>query len=864
MGAPHFPRILFVLFGLAWSGSMLFPQVRTEQRRTEVARGVSVVVPDGWIVVQPRSSNGLELVRRAAGNDPVPSAHMLIVIEPRRSHAEALDRLVSIANQFRAAPATQTETMPLRFFTLNGFAAIEERHQIEIPRPGAPQQVKPENEPFNPARRNSMRMEVAAAVNDLIVRFQGDIPLPGPTPSPIAELQAIETSMAAVPAGNAAQAAREIGDLQKKTNPPSPPPGAAGAAPAAMAAPGAGIVSVSPAAVGPGAPGGAIQADRGELEIASNDGTNVVIASNFRLSFSANRGTTFNASVLNIGFPNDGDPSVAVGASTDFYLDLITFPANGCANSVSRSDDNGANFNFVAHAVACPPNGAPTCFPDQEHLAADRANSSGGLDQLYNVWRNFPMFGACNQNIPGFPVATIVCSQDGGFNWPLRAMVGFGDFARVAVGRDGFVYTAISNNGVIDVNKFSSCANGLVQQPGFPAAAAFFNDVTCPVPGLDRCNGQNDLSSPTIAVDDTNGAHIFVAHANNTALGVNENIILNDSNDGGVTWSPDLQLNTPTPARRFMPWVCATGGAAWVSWYDRRTVTAGNNSNTEFFLSSAATVGGALAAGLEADLSGGIPDPQCASPFACGTLNPINATSCVPAVGAPPAGPGCPKYGDYNGIGCAAGQVFSAWASATPPAGVAAPGPGINIYTDIRAATFTPRGTGTPSGVFTCNRVCPNLSQCYGIGIVNSEPRFCSPPNDATDTLLRVGAGAPMPPPNNTGATPVFRCVQSCPNLAFCYGKGQLSTSPQNCFPKGPLPRPANVAVDTNLRVAPGPAGAPLPVGTNHVFRCENICPSLTQCYGKGTFTINPEFCFPKGPLPRPPAVASDTGLLVP
>jgi hypothetical protein len=45
-------------------------------------------------------------------------------------------------------------------------------------------------------------------------------------------------------------------------------------------------------------------------------------------------------------------------------------------------------------------------------------------------------------------------------------------------------------------------------------------------------------------------------------------------------------------------------------------------------------------------------------------------------------GGGCPKYGDYNGIACAADSVFSAWSSATPPFGVTAPSPGINIYAD--------------------------------------------------------------------------------------------------------------------------------------------------------------------------------------
>jgi hypothetical protein len=46
-------------------------------------------------------------------------------------------------------------------------------------------------------------------------------------------------------------------------------------------------------------------------------------------------------------------------------------------------------------------------------------------------------------------------------------------------------------------------------------------------------------------------------------------------------------------------------------------------------------------------------------------------------------GNGGPKYGDYNGIACANNHVIAAWASATPPGGISAPSPGINIYAAV-------------------------------------------------------------------------------------------------------------------------------------------------------------------------------------
>ena len=81
------------------------------------------------------------------------------------------------------------------------------------------------------------------------------------------------------------------------------------------------------------------------------------------------------------------------------------------------------------------------------------------------------------------------------------------------------------------------------------------------------------MRSPTIAVDDTNANHMFYAYAVSTGAG-NENIVVRDSTDGGATFSAPTTLNTVGTGRRYMPWMCATKGTAYVSWYDRRNSTA--------------------------------------------------------------------------------------------------------------------------------------------------------------------------------------------------------------------------------------------------------------------------------------------------
>jgi hypothetical protein len=149
-----------------------------------------------------------------------------------------------------------------------------------------------------------------------------------------------------------------------------------------------------------------------------------------------------------------------------------------------------------------------------------------------------------------------------------------------------------------------------------------------------------------------------------------------------------------------MPWSCTTRGSGWIGWYDRRAATepGADNDLTDYFIGS--TAGGVL------NLSNN-PDPQCASGWPCAprnrddsescTLQPQPAGECLQPGGGGSGqrcdfsdgtcpngetcqtGFGCPKYGDYNGIACAGDFIITAWASATPPAGLP-PAATIQIY----------------------------------------------------------------------------------------------------------------------------------------------------------------------------------------
>lgn len=311
--------------------------------------------------------------------------------------------------------------------------------------------------------------------------------------------------------------------------------------------------------------------------------------------------------------------------------------------------------------MVCPNTTPGLCtVPDQEHIAADRANFSGtSQDRVYLVWRNFANVGVTPR---------IVCSSNGGTTWSGQTIIDpTADFPRLTVGGNGSVYVVYASNNTIRLRRFSPCDAGLVAQPSVQVTT--FNNVPCPVPGLDRCNNGNILSSPTVSVDPVDPNHVYVAWATSAGSG-NEDIMVADSRDSGVTFGPGVRVNTAVAARRFMPWVCSLAGTAFVSWYDRRTATAVNNDLTNYFAGRAITIGNVLQPIAEFNLSVNA-DRQCATGFPCGARSNNDFGRCSPPA-AGFLGAGCPKYGDYNGNACVANHVYTAWASATSPPGLPA------------------------------------------------------------------------------------------------------------------------------------------------------------------------------------------------
>lgn len=686
---------------IGWSTSGLAQQPLTNRLDIK-AGGITVRYPANWSNPPKRFANMDELVNvPVERQDSVaPTARIQITVVPRTDHAEAIRELREIASENTSRPA---------FARIGGWPALQRSHRGLREQPGEGPQFED---------KMVLTITTAIAAGNLLVRLEASLPSAA-SRALINQVEAIEHSVGFQSQGNVTRTNREILELRRRAAPQSSKRTLSSLRNPTPAIKASGSVASKPVSLLAGvstttnAPAWPFQdpplarlfiGGNGELEVASSpNGRNIVVARQRVFRSSTDGGQTFTAAASMPFTNSDGDPSLAEAQSGNFYMaglgcfDSNTPPAVRCI-PFARSTNTGQTFAFLTNAVNCPTSGVNACSPDQEHIAADHVNAAAAGDQVYVTWRNFNSTG----QDPG-----IVCSQDSGANWTAPVVVESpGLVPRITVGQDGFVYViyrASFPNGNIRLHKFSSCSAGLTPQLGFPRTVAAVTDVTCPVSGLDRCNlGGNILSSHTVAVDDTNANHVYAAYATNTAPG-NENVIVRDSTDGGLNWPPAraVTINGAATGRRFMPWVSANGGEAFVAWYDRRAATPAANDLTEYFGGRARLDGGGnLVAGPEFKISQ-VVDPQCAAGWPSAPRSPADATSCnTPQlagvcsvsgarcdfnVGCPGTqtcntGGGFPKYGDYNGNASGAGRFFTAFASAKSPPAISPPSAAIDVF----------------------------------------------------------------------------------------------------------------------------------------------------------------------------------------
>lgn len=639
----------------AFAVSVNLPAVAGEDEAAELTyqiespEGFTLHHPPDWSRGPQAYANALTLV-----NHPVTATEearaakapqILVLTEKRRDHDAALQRL----KQIEAG-----HDVPVTYLEIGGWPAFQRRVESEVTLPDSGRRV-----------RYITSLTVIAA-DAMVVKLSGSVEADGDlTPLDAMELMGRNLTFAA--AADATKTQDDLERLRAMPAPRAPAPLPTGSEPPVEYGPGGrttapaleleGVEATDPGRVqriqrgfcndtgnrcadDSECPGSFCNDNSGDAEIelaVSTDGRNIVVGNNsrdFATSTDGGRTFPFRGLIPDESGNGNGDPSLAYGASGNFYYAFIDRPtATTCSTGISVSTNGGTGWNFRARATQCNDN----CFPDQEHIAADRWNlSNTGQDQVYSTWRDFTGGGCGGSGTAsaGPEVPTLVCSTDSANNWSAKIAIGGNSerFPRVSVDRNGFVYVVWLDGNNIMVDKRSSCQSGLVQQPNFPVMAESHNPVDCSsgVPGLDRCNGRNTLASPVIAHDENDADHMFLAYASNTVAGTNEDILMIESTDGGENWSDPVRVNSNLNARRFMPWVCSVGGEAHVTWYDRRFQLFSDNSLTDFFRGSAFNEGGDLVAGDEVRLTP-VSDSQCLA----GATMPTQTSSWPSAVNAP-------------------------------------------------------------------------------------------------------------------------------------------------------------------------------------------------------------------------------------
>ncbi len=701
---------------------MASAQIETtlELTANNIQHAVRVQLPAQWSVAPATFTNARNLIDMGPGA----AAQIQIYVEPRVDHADALKQIVEAA-------ATVPDDAKV-VVAIGGWPAVRITQPEVLPQPSQGRLYP------NP---EVLRVKVYIAVGGTLFVATGTLPADA-SPALVQTVVDITSSLKFAGTSNAQQLNQDL-ELLRASGTPAKSAAPSGGTPSTALEPapsGSGLAGPG-ATVGPN-----IRVDttnRGELEIAvSPDNLNVVLALQGRAFTSSNDGgATFpNSGTIGAG---NGDPSVAYGQSGAFYVAWID---TGCGSAylnpvvapdlnpppgpdpspfgldctgIARSTDNGATFptNAVNPAVVCiaqDPSGVAdplgSCFPDQEHIAADRFNPgiNANADQIYSTWRNFDATGQ---------PAGLVCSQDSGATWTAPITLGANSsFPRITVGQDGFVYVAAYGGGNYRLWKYSSCANGLNLQAGFPVNVTARTPYACPFPGHDRCD-QNP-SSQTVAVDDTNPNHIYYAYAQDDAEGTHSysTVFVRDSADGGLTWPAArvVQASAATNARRIMPWMCATQGDAVVTWYEQASPlppNAGGSDATHHVAAEIGLDGGGNLTNRDVFTISANPDNWCNSGWPCGTrVAPGASDSCpnqpqlagfcgdniagtpdsgircdfsdeaaVPGTYCPQpfagsgnneiclGGNGCPKYGDYNGNACIGLTLHAAWPSAAAP-----------------------------------------------------------------------------------------------------------------------------------------------------------------------------------------------------
>ena len=302
--------------------------------------------------------------------------------------------------------------------------------------------------------------------------------------------------------------------------------------------------------------------------------------------FSDDGGKTWKTRRLRSSHGVYGDPVIFADWKNSFYYCHLADPdKRGWASDrllesivVQRSDDGGKTWNDGYAVGANHPKDQ-----DKEWAVADPFS-----DMIYMTWTEFDLYNSGDPDCHSRILFSSSKDKGDSWIAPITLSKILGDCqdddettegAVPAAGRDGRVFVAWSVNEKIYFNRSFDFGQTWMEEE--MAIADQVGGWVLPVEGIKRVNGM-----PVTCVDNSGGpfdGRIYVMWADQREGPSNTNIYIKKSDDDGMTWSSDFLINNDeNKKQQFFPWMAVdqSSGYIYVVYYDRNAYSGLQNDVT--------------------------------------------------------------------------------------------------------------------------------------------------------------------------------------------------------------------------------------------------------------------------------------------